>query len=589
MKRMIGRPPLAVAQLDTSRKLLASQRSLQSLTPKAVTKTHFQLVVVFFQLVVGVFPACGGHEGLGVTASPFQHSELRGPQLMIATDSANTAPHTPETSLVATLYDSASKCDNTLVDRILESVESNDFSDSTLEHVFAVTKSLVKSGASVDRAAIEAVARKPTIAKGMDLDEVFQCPPIVEASQLDATIEAVVRSAGLRRVRLSLQNATIDVQNAASDQTSNLDDIASELNRAAEQLTAASSRAKGTNTVPSLTNDLDGIVASLKESHGKEFLGLPTHTLPMFDKYTSGVRGFNVITAEPGAGKTALFTQVGVDIAERNTDAVFVFFSFEMSRHDILLRLISMMSELHWKRLVFGTPGTARKLFGDGLAFDIDDEAAFKKAIAALKAIGDRIAIFDIEDFPQIDHTEILRVVRNAKKQVGANKAFVLVDSMQAMPFVKPEGTSWGSDIERDNFVIRSLLALQRTLKDPLMLISEQNKEGMGKKSLKSTRGTARAVYSPDCVFVLKKQGQNESQQQVDIESGESADKSIVNLHIIKGRDGTRRGTIPLEFHHVTCTFTELSTVAKAYTIAELGDVAETCDPIDPSVSEHDK
>ena len=50
MKRMIGRPPLAVAQLDTSRKLLASQRSLQSLTPKAVTKTHFQLVVVFSSL-----------------------------------------------------------------------------------------------------------------------------------------------------------------------------------------------------------------------------------------------------------------------------------------------------------------------------------------------------------------------------------------------------------------------------------------------------------------------------------------------------------------------------------------------------------
>ncbi|HNO80586.1 MAG TPA: DnaB-like helicase C-terminal domain-containing protein, partial [Phycisphaerae bacterium] len=303
-----------------------------------------------------------------------------------------------------------------------------------------------------------------------------------------------------------------------------------------------------------LADEIDALVERLEGTHGKDYLGLPTKTLPTFDKYTLGVRGFNLLAAEPGVGKTSLGVQIGYDIVEKNPHAVFIFFTFEMSRRDIQHRLLAMISALHWRTIVLGSPGTSKTFGGSGLAFNIEDTSAFWKAVTVLKSVGNRVFIYDAESMPETGYEAMLAAVRNAKNKAGVERAFVLVDSLQAMPFTKPQGTPWSSDVERDNFVINRMLALQRATGDALLLISEQNKEGLGKSTFKSTRGTARAVYSPDCVFILQRSEHN----QPDAEAAESN----VNLKIIKGRDGTLRGTIPLTFQHVTCTFSEFDQVA---------------------------
>ncbi len=303
-------------------------------------------------------------------------------------------------------------------------------------------------------------------------------------------------------------------------------------------------------SITSLADDMKDVCQRLTETHGKEYLGMPTKTLETLDKYTMGIRGFMLLAGAPGQGKTTLGLQIGMDIVANNDEAAFVFLSFEMTKAEMIHRLLSSLSGLSWNIIMLGSNNYQSTFANKSkLRFCDEDMVKFNKAKTKLEDIGRRIVILDQECLGTVTLETMKTAISEAKQRVKRSKAYVLIDSLQAMSVKPPTSMTLSNEVERDNYVLGEVLRLQRASRDAIMLITEQNKDGMGKDLLKSTRGTARAVYSADCVMMLCK---NEGNSYMDSEN-----EVPMKLNISKGRDGTRRGTIELIFQHECSKFVE--------------------------------
>lgn len=457
-----------------------------------------------------------------------------------------------EREVLATLFQSINDDRAGLAAAILDRIQSDDWSDPALAGVYEAVKALHAEGEYVDGDSVVVKAQELgwTVDRGI-LDRLTAAEAIRSVKQLEHYVHQIVTTGARTEVQAALGEAAAYLDSHTASGAIDIDEIARVMQDMADTLAAASRRTAGKVGVDTLAEELESVIAGLADTHGREFLGLPTRTLPTLDKYLLGLRGFLLLAAQPGQGKTALGLQLGLDVVAANPEALFVFFSFEMSRSDMYRRLLSMVSGLPWKTVMLGSPGTPKTFNSpDGLVLADEDRTEFSRAAQQLKQLGKRIVIVDRERMDEVDYSGLLAAIQAAKKETGANRTYVLIDNLQTIPFVRPDGSSWANDVERDNYVIGQLLKLQRATGAALLLIAEQNKEGLGQDALKSTRGTARAVYSPDAVLILQR-------DKLVREEDSETDRTPVLLKIIKGRDGMYRGTIPLLFDYKRTSFEE--------------------------------
>jgi replicative DNA helicase len=209
-----------------------------------------------------------------------------------------------------------------------------------------------------------------------------------------------------------------------------------------------------------------------------------------------GWNGLVMVPAGPNLGKTTFAVQAGVEVVEANTDAVLVFFSFEMSFDRMRDRLLSYLA------------GVAVK---DIRAAGIPDHK-FDSTRRKLEAFGDRIAIVSAEMVGRLggtlDPREAFRplqaIVEGLKRRTGCSRAFVVVDNLQQMTFDPPPGSPFES-MERDRYAMEGFKALRDRLgdRDPVVVISETRKDDFNAPTLGSTLGTGRIVYAADHVLLL--------------------------------------------------------------------------------------
>jgi hypothetical protein len=295
-----------------------------------------------------------------------------------------------------------------------------------------------------------------------------------------------------------------------------------------------------------LADRLTALKAQLATTHGQSHIGLCSRTLPGIDDALLGFRGLSVLAAEPGIGKTSLGVQLGLDIVAAHDDACFVVFTFEMSSEEIERRMLSRTSGLPWSTLVLGNP-MASKDDSDGLRLSSEDRLAFNHGCQQLHNVEDRVFIIEQNVGANLSKRWFHDCVRYAKARSRCRRAFVLVDNLQSMPIRNPSGGSWSS-LDFDRYAIGLLLELQHECPDAdaVMVISEQSKDTMGSARMNSALGSARIVYSADCVFFL-----------VGADGGEGPEPQPVDFVIKKARDGMKRKRIPLLFDHVRSTFRE--------------------------------
>lgn len=295
-------------------------------------------------------------------------------------------------------------------------------------------------------------------------------------------------------------------------------------------------------------DDLAGFEAWLESQHGKDMLGIPTGTLPTLDEALDGLRGFMLIAAEPGCGKTTLGLQFGLDAVQTADAGVcFIVMSYEMSKRVMMARLMQKLTGLDYRTLTKGDG--ARGGTTTGLHFKPTTRNAYDDGLRRLRQLGHRLTVLDLAG-QETSYSFMRTAIERAKRRAGCSRAVVLLDTLQHLNMPTPEGRRFASEIERDNHNIGQLLRLSHKLPDDaLVVITEQNKEGMGKAGYGSTRGTARAVYAPDVVAFL----QAPSEQKIN----EGTAQNRRDFVIVKGRDGVTRKPIPLDFKYHEGRFVE--------------------------------
>lgn len=315
--------------------------------------------------------------------------------------------------------------------------------------------------------------------------------------------------------------------------------------------------------ITTLADDLPQHKTKLEQYRGKKFLGLPQNTLPTLDKAISGFRGLMLLAAPPNMGKTALGVQIGLDIVKTNPDACFFFVSMEMSRWDIMTRMLCRLAQVNYDTLARGNPPH----------HNLQDDVQLKvnKAEEHLRNWGQRIHILDDPE-PSLDL--IQTKLAALKRHTGASTAFILIDYLQIWSIPNEVKGRIHSDLDADKYRIGAMKQLQST-GDAVLVISEVRKAGTGDKpsdqspsaALADVMGSARAGYTPDMVFILRpKDNQTASQspskghRRYDQEEDTSSTLPVfqrLELHIVKGRDGVTKRTIPLNFYYNLHQFEE--------------------------------
>lgn len=303
-----------------------------------------------------------------------------------------------------------------------------------------------------------------------------------------------------------------------------------------------------------IADDLPGTIDKLKATQGQKFLGLSSPGLEQVNDALWGWRGLTFFAAEPGIGKTTYLLQVLGDIVDNNADACVVFFSFEMSRVEIMTRMICRYSGIGYRHLVCGEDNTPQNEKGFRLADPYSDMV--DGGIDTLSRQGDRVVIIESKDIDNDTSIPGDRVgamaakIQQAKQRTGCDRVFVVVDNMQAMPVPVVE---YQNDLDRDRETIAALGNMQHILGDPVVVISEQAKGRQGDtRGVTSMLGTGRSGYAADNVLLLHRPAG------LDQESANIDNKSVcLELTIAKGRDGVLRNVIPMAFDHHTMIFTE--------------------------------
>ena len=203
--------------------------------------------------------------------------------------------------------------------------------------------------------------------------------------------------------------------------------------------------------------DLIGSVFEDFEKQGNQLTGLATG-LKDLDSQLMGLKpgSLVVVAGRPAMGKSAFAQTVAINVAQ--TGGVIALFSLEMSKEEILTRLLSMVGEVNSSQI---RAGVANR------------QHLWDKLIEAAGRIHDWKLYLD--DSPEPTVTEIRAKCRRLRREEGLD--LVIVDYLQLMPSADVS-SSRNPEYRQQEIagVSRSLKALARELDIPVMGISQLNR-----------------------------------------------------------------------------------------------------------------
>lgn len=206
----------------------------------------------------------------------------------------------------------------------------------------------------------------------------------------------------------------------------------------------------------SLLEGLDALASQLEiDTGGDGITGTPTG-FPEFDTMTCGLQKGDLIllAARPSMGKTALALAFGMG-ALRLSDKPVLCFSLEMSRPQLLQRMVAMAGRVLLTRLRSGK-------------LDDDDWARIGRTITAMTPWEDRL-IIDDENYltPALLRSRARRYTR-----LYGKAALIIVDYLQLMRCPGQENRT-----QEITEISRSLKALAKMLDCPVVALSQLNRQ----------------------------------------------------------------------------------------------------------------
>jgi replicative DNA helicase len=248
-------------------------------------------------------------------------------------------------------------------------------------------------------------------------------------------------------------------------------------------------------------------------SHRGEISGVRTGFTEL-DTLTTGLQKSDliVLAARPSVGKTSLALNIAEHAAVQDGRSVGVF-SLEMSKEQLVLRLLSSVGDIDSQRL------------RTGFLEDLD----FNRVANAMTQLSE--ARVYIDDTPNISTMELRTKARRLQAEAGLD--LVIVDYLQLM-----QATTTSRDanrVQEVSEISRGLKALARELSVPVIALSQLSRQPEMRESkeprLSDLRESGAIEQDADLVMFLwreKERGQEDA----------DGDVEEINLHLAKHRNG---------------------------------------------------
>jgi replicative DNA helicase len=306
------------------------------------------------------------------------------------------------------------------------------------------------------------------------------------------------------------------------------EDLETTLDKAEAELFAVSQRRSDQDFVHigQIVNTLFTQIETLQERRG-EVVGVPTGYNDL-DAITGGLQPSDLIilAARPGTGKTSLALSIAYNVTLVANQIVGVF-SLEMSREQLVQRVLSMHTDIDMQRMRTGNvrgEELSRMMEGMGVLSEIP---------------------LYIEDTPGLSITEVRSKARRLHAEAGLN--LLVIDYLQLM-----SGRRNDSRVNEVGEISRGLKALARELNVPVIALSQLSRAVEGRTShvpmLSDLRESGSIEQDADIVMFIYRE---------ELYDKETDKKGIAEIHIAKHRNGPL-GVIPLRFEPSTTRFQNL-------------------------------
>jgi replicative DNA helicase len=257
-------------------------------------------------------------------------------------------------------------------------------------------------------------------------------------------------------------------------------------------------------------------------SHRGEISGVRTGFTDL-DALTTGLQKSDLIVmaARPSVGKTSFALNIAEHAAVRERKVVGVF-SLEMSKEQLVLRLLSSVANIDSQRLRTG----------------FLEELDFARIAPAMNALSD--APLYIDDTPNISTMELRTKARRLQAESGLD--MLVVDYLQLM-----QATTTSRDanrVQEVSEISRGLKALARELSVPIIAISQLSRQPEMRESkeprLSDLRESGAIEQDADLVIFLWREKERAGEEH-------DTEGEIVNVKLAKHRNGPT-GEIQLWF-----------------------------------------
>lgn len=324
-----------------------------------------------------------------------------------------------------------------------------------------------------------------------------------------------------------LIDAAAVISGKAYEQAEDAVDIMDEAEKAILEVASGRNRTEFTH-VRTATNEAIEKISKLMEAQG-ELTGLATN-FHLLDAMTSGLQASDLIliAARPSMGKTAFVLNIAANVAENGYKVAF--FSLEMSKVQLVLRLLSSDSAVEAQRIRTG---------------DVTDEEWLRVTNSASRISEKEIFI---DDTPSISVMELRSKARRLKAETGLD--LIIIDYLQLMQGrVRSNGENRQQEISD---ISRSLKALARELDVPVIALSQLSRgveaRQVKKPMLSDLRESGSLEQDADIVMFLYREDYYEQ---------ETEKQGLTDLIIAKHRNGAV-GTIQIGFTKEYTRFTNI-------------------------------
>lgn len=331
---------------------------------------------------------------------------------------------------------------------VFEYVKGDDFYAPKHETIFNAIMALYSKGEPTDVITVtDELTKNAELVRAGGADYLHQLTSIVPtAANAPFYAQIVAEKATLRRlVEVGTRIAQMGYSNEGE-----IEDL---VNRAQEDVYGVTRAGVGEDYVP-LFDSIEAAVEEMEraQSRGGDMVGVPTGFREL-DEMTHGLHGgqFVILAARPAVGKSTLALDLARNAAIKHKKPV-IFFSLEMGRAEIAMRLLSAESRIYLQSMRKGSLSDNDWQRLAGVRGEINSAPLY------------------IDDSPNLTLVEIRAKCRRMAQRVGLE--MIVIDYIQLMT----SGKKVESRQQEVSEFSRALKLLAKELNVPVVAISQLNR-----------------------------------------------------------------------------------------------------------------